>query len=426
MAPRILAILLLVFAINHLDRHIVAILIEPIKADLQLSDTQAGLLYGFTFALFYSVLGIPIARLADRANRSRIIVVSLMLFSVMTAACGIAASYWQLLLARVGVGVGEAGTNPPSHSMIADLYPLERRTTAMAIFALGPHVGLILAFVAGGSLAQSLGWRGALLAAGCCGLAVAAIAKLLLREPAREIPPSAQPREASILDAARSLWQHRSIRHIFAGCTIVSIPVAVLLGWLPSFLVRSHGYSVADAGLLLALTTGVIGGVGTLLSGVLADRLARRDPAIRMRCVAVACLVAIPAWATVFANFGASSMLVGVALGSALIAFHLAPSFAMVQSLAQPNHRALAAALLLFVANLVGTGFGPVIVGTLSDLLAAEHGRESLRLGLLIVLPLYLWSAYHFEAAARVIGSDLGRTPSNPAIVRDSTDPAAR
>ena len=166
------------FALNFMDRQILAVLAEPIKRDLALSDTQLGLLYGLAFAVFYSTLGIPLARLADRFDRARILTWSVALFSLMTALCGVAASYWQLLLARIGVGVGEAGTNPPSHSMIADLYPVDRRSTAMAIFALGPCLGVLLGFLVGGWLGQILGWRAAFLVAGVAGLVVAAAAHL--------------------------------------------------------------------------------------------------------------------------------------------------------------------------------------------------------------------------------------------------------
>ena len=358
-----LAILLVVFALNFMDRQILAVLAEPIKRDLALSDTQVGLLYGLAFAVFYTALGIPLARLADRFDRARIITWSLAVFSLMTALCGAAASYWQLLLARVGVGVGEAGTNPPSHSMIADLYPVDRRSTAMAIFALGPCLGVLLGFLVGGWLGQILGWRAAFLVAGLVGLAFAAAAHLLLKDPGRvdaqgiAEQPHALPGPRAVW---RTLWRHASTRHLFMGAAVCSIAGYAAIGWLPAFLIRSHGMSVSAAGTALALTIGIVGGAGTLLGGLLADRIGKRNAAWRLRIVAIASLAAIPAWlAMLFAAGSAATLALLVPCG-ALLAFYLGPTFAMVQSLVDPRMRAVAAALLLLVMNLIGLGLGPV------------------------------------------------------------------
>ena len=406
-ASGILAILGAVFAVNYMDRQILALLIEPIRYDLHLSDTQAGTLYGFAFALFYSTLGIPIASLADRSSRVRIIAGSLALFSVMTAVCGMAVSFWQLLLARVGVAVGEAGTNPPSHSIIADLYPVERRSTAMALFSLGPHAGILLGFAVGGLSAQWLGWRLTFVAAGVFGLVLLPVALFVLTEPAREPLASVQAAGGSVVVTVKALWRHRSLRHLFAAVSVSSIAVAVTTGWLPSFLIRSHRFSVASAGLLLALILGVVGAAGTLLSGVLADRLGKRNPGARLHCVAVGSLVAIVAWAIVLGSEQPPLMITGLMIGGALVAFHLGPSFAMVQTLAPPGSRALAASLLLFVGNLVGVGIGPLAVGALSDVLVARYGVDSLRIAMLLVLPVYLWAACHYFAAAKTVASDM-------------------
>jgi len=405
-APLVLAALLAVFAVNYMDRQILAILIEPVKHDLQLSDTQAGLLYGFAFAVFYSLLGIPIARLADRSSRMRIITGSLVLFSAMTMVCGLAVSYWQLLLARIGVAVGEAGTNPASHSIIADLYPVKHRSTAMAIFALGPHLGIVLSFVVGGLAAEWLGWRQTFLITGALGLIVAPLAARALRHlPQAAASSDAQSESLSVV--VRGLLRHRSIRHIFAGATIVSLNVSILMGWLPSLLIRSHHFSVASVGLLLAVVLGLAGGVGTLLGGVIADQLGKRNPGARLLSVAGAFLIAIPAWAVALGEQTTFMTFAGLTLGGMLVAVHLGPSFAMVQSLARPGSRALAAALLLFAANLVGAGLGPLAVGMISDALAADQGADSLRLALWIVLPVYLWAAFHYWMAARSIARDL-------------------
>ena len=355
------------FALNFMDRQILAVLAEPIKRDLALSDTHLGLLYGLAFAVFYSILGIPLGRLADRFDRARILTVSVALFSLMTALCGVAASYGQFLLARIGVGVGEAGTNPPSHSMIADLFPVDRRSTAMSIFALGPCLGVLLGFLVGGWLGQILGWRAAFLIAGVVGLVVAAAAHWLLRDPAR-VGAQGVTQQLHALPGLRAvwrkLWQHKSTRHLFIGAAAYSVAAYAATGWLPAFLVRSHGLSVSAAGTALALTIGIVGGAGTLLGGLLADRIGKRNGAWRLRIVAIASLAAIPAWLALLFVEGLFATLALLLPCGALLAFYLGPTFAMVQSLVDPRMRAVAAALLLLVMNIIGLGFGPVASGS--------------------------------------------------------------
>jgi predicted MFS family arabinose efflux permease len=412
-----LALLLAIFALNFMDRQIVAILSEPIKREFALSDAEVGLLYGVAFAVVYSTVGIPIARWADRANRVRIINASLALFSLMTVACGLAAGYWQLLLARIGVGVGEGGTNPPSHSLIADLYPVDRRSTAMAVFALGPHAGILLGFVLGGVVGQLWGWRAALITAGMAGLVVALVTSRLLKEPASSQPHADAPRGTAapgVRASLRSMFRHPSMRHMFVGSAVASIAAYAAIGWLPAFLMRSHGLGPAAAGSLLALLLGAVGGAGTLAGGLLADRLGRHEPAWRLRVVGVAFLGVVPFWVAALLAGQAAGTVALLVVPAAALAVYLGPTFAMVQSLVEPTMRAFAAAVLLFVGSLIGLGAGPVLVGLLSDALRATHGAESLRLALLVVVPLYLWSAAHYLAASRTLSADLrARSPGS-------------
>jgi predicted MFS family arabinose efflux permease len=390
-----------IFAVNFMDRQIVAILGEPIRRELGLSDTQLGLLYGFAFAVVYSTAGIPIARWADRADRARIINASLVVFSLFTMACGLAASYLQLLLARVGVAMGEGGTNPASHSLIADLYPESRRGTAMAVFALGPNVGILLGFGFGGVIGQAWGWRTALLVAGAAGLLLAALSAWLLRDPGRRTPPAAAP--AGTGASLRSLFRHRAMPHVFIGGTLMGTAAYAAIAWLPAFLIRSHGFGTAGAGLALALLLGVVGAAGTLLGGVLADRLGARDPAWRLRVVSVAMLAAVLFWPAALLLPHSAAALACLVVPAAVLCFYLAPTFAAVQSLADPAARALAAAVLLLVSSLVSLGAGPLLVGVLSDALRPAHGADSVRLGLLVVVPLMVWSAAHYYAASRTL-----------------------
>jgi predicted MFS family arabinose efflux permease len=402
--PLTLGLLAGVFAINFMDRQIVAILSEPIKREFALSDAQVGLLYGFAFAVVYSAAGVPIARWADRGDRARIINASLAFFSLMTIACGLAASYAHLLAARIGVAVGEGGTNPSSHSLIADLYPEGRRATAMGVFALGPNAGILLGFALGGAIGQAWGWRAALVCAGAVGLAFAALTTWLLkdlpRETARRAPQSAG-------NALRSLFRRRSMRQLFIGGAVMSVAVYAAIGWLPAFLIRSHGFGTASAGVVLAILLGGLGAVGTLGGGWLADRLGARDAAWRLRVVALAQLATVPFWLGALLVREPALVVTFLCVPAAALCFYLAPSFAAVQSLAEPATRALAAALLILVGSLIGLGIGPLAVGVLSDALRPAHGAESLRLALLVVVPLLVWSAAHYFAASRTLAADL-------------------
>jgi len=408
--PRLTLVLLLaVYAINFMDRQIVAILSEPIKREFGLSDAQVGLLYGFSFAVVYSTVGIPIARWADRANRARIINLSLALFSVMTLACGAAASYAQLLAARIGVAIGEGGTNPPSHSLIADLYPAASRGTAMGIYALGPSIGIMLGFAFGGVVGQLWGWRAALLAAGAASLALTALTGWLLKDPMRAPldARAAQPRRESLVECLRSILRSPSMRHIYIGIALASVAGYAAIGWLPAFLIRSHGLGTAAVGTVLAVLLGGVGALGTLLGGVLADRLGARDPAWRLRVVAIASLAAAPFWLAVLLGGEPLAAVACLAVPAVVMGFFIAPTYAAVQSLAEPTMRATAAALLILAGSLFGLGLGPLVVGLLSDALQPAHGAESLRLALLVVVPLYLWSAAHYFAASRTLAADL-------------------
>jgi predicted MFS family arabinose efflux permease len=402
-----LGILIAVFATNFMDRQIIAILAEPIKRDLILSDTEIGLLYGLAFAALYTTAGIPIARFADRADRASIINWSLVLFSVMTTTCGLAMGYWQLLVARIGVAIGEGGTNPPSHSMISDLYPVERRSTAMAMFSLGPHIGMLLGFLISGWIAQLWGWRLAFAVMGLTGLLLASLSFRFLQEPKRNRINSSDAQPFS--EVLQLLISRPSLRHLFAGAAVFSIAAYAIIGWLPSFLIRSHGLSTATTGTVLAFVLGLVGGFGTFLGGSLADKLGARNPSWRLRTVAIALGLVSPLWATLFLTSDSITTLVLLMPAGGLLGFYLGPSFAMVQTLVDPAMRATAAALVLLVINLIGLGVGPVAVGALSDALMPYREANSLQAALMIVPPLCMWAAYHYNAAASRIGVDLGK-----------------
>jgi MFS family permease len=405
-------VLTAVYASSQVDRQIMAILLEPIKNELGASDTQMGFLVGLTFAIFYATLGMPIAMLADRSNRRNIITTAVAVWSMMTVICGYAANFLQLSLARIGVGVGEAGSSPPSHSIIADLFPPEKRGTAMGVFALGVNIGLLIAYLAGGWLSENWGWRVTFIVVGLPGILIAAIVYFTVSEPDRGAAElkklGTDPEPApGFLDVAGYLWRVRSARHVTIGAALAGFIGYGFVLWMPSFLVRSHGLSPTEIGLTLALMTGVIGGLGTFTAGKLTDVLARRDIRWRVWLVAVAKGGYVPFLAAVFMVDELWLALLLYVVPAFFGGFYLAPTFSVIQSLVSLRMRALASAIVLFVLNIIGMGFGPQLVGIMSDWFAPEYGQESLRMSLFMLTFLNFWCAYHYFAAGRTLEADL-------------------
>ena len=388
-----------VLILHFIDRQIVAILLPDIKRDLVLSDTQAGVLTGLGFALFYSVLGVPIARLADRSDRVRIMSVAAIVWSGMTAVTGLAASFWSMLAARVGVAAGEAGGIPPLHSLVADLYPEERRARAFSVVQLGGPVGILLAFFVFGQLAERVDWRVLFYATGGVGVAFALVFWRVCPEPRREAGlPRAAP--APMGSAFGALVRQPAYLHLVAGTALAGFALYALVTWMPSFLGRSFGMARGDIGLVLGLSFGGAGALGVLAFGALADLVFRRHAGAHALVPALMVAVAAPlAGAAFFASTptGAIALLL---LPIVMISGWQAPSIAAVQKVATPQTRALAAALLMLVLNLVGLGLGPLAVGVLSDALAGRYGADSLRYALLAVVPALLWAAVHWLLAA--------------------------
>ncbi|TNF89316.1 MAG: MFS transporter, partial [Gammaproteobacteria bacterium] len=394
-----------------------AILLEPIKIELGASDTQMGFLVGLTFAIFYATLGMPIAMLADRTNRRNIITAAISIWSAMTVLCGYAASFFQLALARIGVGIGEAGSTPPSHSIIADLFPPESRGTAMGVFALGVNIGLLIAYLAGGWLSENYGWRMTFVIVGVPGLLIAAILFLTVQEPRRggadlpvakpATPEATDDTAPSFGSVARHMWRVRSIRHLCLGSALAGFIGYGFVLWMPSFLVRSHGLSPTEVGLILALMSGVIGSMGTFTAGKLTDVLSKRDIRWRTWVVAVGKGGYVPFLAAALWVDDLTTALVLYIFPAFFGGFYLAPTFSLIQSLVSVRMRALASSITLFVLNIIGMGFGPQLVGILSDYFAPEYGQHSLRMALIVLSFLNLWCAYHYFTAGRTLSEDI-------------------
>jgi MFS family permease len=364
----VLAVLCLTFTFNFIDRVLLNIVQEPIKREFALTDFQLGLLGGPAFAIFYTLLGIPIARLAERVSRVAIVSVSVAAWSVMTALCGVASNFSQLLLARMGVGMGEAGCVPASHSIISDYFPPERRTSALSIYSLGTQIGTVLAALLGGWVAQTLGWRTAFIVIGLPGILLALVLALTVKEPARAHATHDTPPFFATLKA---LFGKRTFRHVIAGASIVSFVAFSIFQYLNSFLMRSHGLTLIEASMLTGVALGVCAAIGLLGSAFLIEATTKRWPNALTWLPALGLIIAGPLY---ILAFNAPSIWVAApALMCAAIThfFYIGPMFSITQGVAEPRMRATATAVLLFLLNLIGTAIGPPAIGALSDFLAS-------------------------------------------------------
>ena len=409
-----LFLLLIVYTSSHVDRQIVAILQEPIKQAFQISDTQLGLLTGVMFAVFYATLGMPMAMWADRNNRRNLITFSIALWSAMTALCGAAIQFWQLLLARIGVGVGEAGSNPPSHSIISDLYAPHERATAMAIFGLGVNLGIMFGYLIGGWVNEWLDWRWAFFIAGVPGLLIAAVVRFSMIEPPRGYSDGLveKPVAPPFLAVVKHMAADARVRHLVACNSLISMAGYAAIAWAPVYFQRVHEFSTGESGTFLALAIGVGGGAGTFLGGVVADKLARKNEGWRAWIVCITTLVYLPSAYMSYIETDPNTALLWFLGPAAMGGVYIGTNFAILQSLVPVEMRAVAAAISLFILNIIGLGLGPLSVGIISDAYAADMGIDSIRYGLIFTLAIMLWGAAH-EAR---LGQLLSRTfPSGAA-----------
>ena len=403
------AVLAVVYAFNYIDRQLIVILQEGINQDLDFADWQLGLLSGFAFAIFSTLMGVPIARYADRANRRNIIALAITTWSVMTAVCGAVGNFWQMFLARVGVGVGEAGCSPPAHSMISDLYPPERRATAMSTYNLGVYLGVLVGFIAGGWLNEIVGWRWAFVLVGLPGVLIALLVRFTVPEPSRAVvSDAAAPPIRSVLNL---LWQRKSFRHLALAAGLHAFVGYGAGNWGPSFFIRSHGVGTAELSLWIAPIAAFAGAIGALGGGYIADRLGKRDVRWNIWFPAGAILVSVPFSLAVYTLDGFEAAIITSIIPVMLGATYLGPMLAMTHALVGSRMRAVASSVLLLVLNLVGMGLGPWATGLISDLFAPELGDESLRYALVIVVLANLWCAIHYFLSARTLKDDLSRAP---------------
>lgn len=379
-------ILLVVYIFNFIDRQIVNILAEPIRRDLGLSDTQIGLMTGLAFALFYTVLGLPIARFSDRptTNRPHLIAWALAIWSAMTALCGLAQNFVQLLIARIGVGVGEAGCTPPAHSLIADMVEPKRRSSALAFYALGIPIGTVLGLIIGGTLADWVGWREAFVIVGIPGILMALVVAFVLKDPRTSgmmhaSAPTSQAEQMPFWQAIRSVMSSRAFVLLVVAGSSASFLAYGKTTWTTIFFQRTHELSPGETGLWFGIINGVAGILGTFLGGYLADRFGAENRRHVLTAPAIGMALAVP---FAFFAYQANSWifaLVLLFLPTLFNSFYYGPTYSAAQGLVPLRTRAIASATILFFQNLIGLGLGPLFFGMLSDMLYPAYGEESVR-----------------------------------------------
>ena len=407
-----LIMLAVVYAFNFIDRQILVILQESIKADMGLSDAQLGLLSGFSFALIYVTAGIPIAYWADRGNRKNIVSLALFVWSGMTALSGLAQNYTHLLLARIGVGLGEAGGSPPSHSIISDYYPPEKRGTAMSIYSAGLYFGILLGYVIGGAVADALGWRVTFMLVGLPGVAFALILAALVREPSRGRwdEPGANSYKPTLKETLGTLAGYRSFVLLAAATGVSNIAGYGSANFSPSLYLRVHDLSLTEVGLLLALAGGLSGMIGTFLGGWLGDRLGKRDMRWYLWVPMFGGLLSQPLSMVFFLTDSTAVAIVFQFMATMCFSTFLGPCLAISHTLVHPAMRAFTSAVLFFALNLIGLGLGPLTTGLISDALEPAYGLDSLRYALVIVSFIGLSGVALYYAASRYLLEDLGKS----------------
>ena len=405
-------LLAVVYTLNFLDRQIVSILAEPIRKDLNLTDTQLGMLGGIAFALFYTTFGIPIGWLADRVRRVWIISGACALWSLFTALCGTATNFVQLALFRMGVGIGEAGGSPPSYSLISDYFKPEERGTALAIYSLGVPAGSMFGSALGGWIAAEHGWRTAFFVMGIPGIVMALLLLLIVKEPKRGgLDAFAEGKDSHdkpppIFTAIAGFFSNRTL-----VCTAIAAGLSAFVGyaaltWNPPFLIRVKGMTLTQVAAYYSLVLGITGMIGTFAAGWLVDKLSVRDRRWFAWVPAIAFAITIPFWIGLLYAPTWQIALACIAVPALLNTCYLAPALAVVQNAVAPNRRVISGAVLLFVLNIIGLGAGPVYVGRISDMAKPEYGENSLTIGFAAVIPVIGITIVAHLVSAWSIGRD--------------------
>jgi MFS family permease len=403
----VLVILTLVYTLNFLDRGLIILLLEPIKEDLQLSDTQLGFLTGIAFGLFYATLGIPFARFADRGNRVTLTSIAIGLWGVTVMSCLYVSNFVQLVFARVAAAVGESGCMPPTYSLVGDYFPgAGERTRAMAVYMLAGPLAALISFVVGGWLNEQYGWRMTFFLIGIPGLLLAVLVKLTVRDP-RVGVRAAGTSIPRLVDVLRLLWSQRSSRHLIVAIVLLFTMGYGLGPWYAAFMMRSHGMETAELGWWLGSIFGVSGVAGILLGGYVNGRWFAADERGQMRLSAFVIASMVPCFVLFLLLPQKHQALLALTPLVMVSNFFFGPTFALLQRLVTADMRATTIAVVMLLANLIGMGIGPQIVGIISDALVPTLGSDSLRYAMLIMSTVALWGAWHFWQAGATIAREL-------------------
>jgi MFS family permease len=410
----VLIVMVLVYTLSIADRYVISTVLEPIRLELQLTDSGIAFLTGVSLALFYVFFGFPISWLIDRGNRRNIITVSLILWSGMTTFCGLAQNYWQLLFARIGVGIGEAGGTPGANSIISDYFPVSRRPMALTIFSLGAPIGAWIGADIAGAIADRSGWRATFLALGIPGIVFGLLVYFTVREPRRGQLDGLAPRadaSASFKEAMNYLWQQRSAVHVMVASALTALWGWGLVWWTPAFLMRSYALTPGQAGALTGPIHLIAGSAATVFTGWLLARKSFNDPRrivwLMGAGIGVATIVSYFIYTT--HSLAVATALFWIFIPS--IYFYIGPCFGLLNNLCEPRMRAQFCAATLFVANVGNLIIAPQLVGFLSDWFAPHHvaNAESLRMAMLCLVPVGAWATFHYFWSARRMIADQER-----------------
>ncbi len=402
-----LGLLTLIYTFNHIDRQIIAFLMQDIKTDTGFSDTQLGAITGLTFGILSAILAILIAYLADRVSRKKIIIVSLSLFSIMTFISGMAQNYIQFFLARLGADIGKTGADTPSNAIIADMYAPSERATPLAIFTLGVGIGSFAVFMVTGWFSDSFGWRTAIQVIALSSLLLTVLVWFTFKEPPRGMSDNIVAGKAPPMrETFLYMWQTKSIRQLIIGSTLIMTTGYGVSAWLPSYLIRMRDIGTGEIAVILSLI-GIGTGVGAVFGGAVADKLGKYDVRWNVRLIALVTLASTPFSLMGYLASDATTAILWLILPMLSGGLYTAITLAMLLTLVKPEMRSLASAIFLLITNTFALGLSPLAVGMLSDQLTPHYGKQGLGIALAIMLLLGVWGGVHFWLAGRTLRQDI-------------------
>ena len=411
----VLVLLFLVYALYALDRSIINVLVEPIKNELHLTDSQMGIIMGPAFSVCFALFGIPLGILSDRSNRRNIIAACVGLWSIATGLCGLAQNFIQMTLGRIAVGTGISGGTPASMAIISDIFPATQRATALSVFYAGGAFGAVTAFGGGSWIAAQYGWRTALMVAMVPGIFLSAMLYLTVREPLRGLSDGRVQAGASIpvTQVLRFIWNQRSIVHMILGLIFLHAVGNGAMAFFASFMIRSHGMTLGETGAMISLLYLVTTPISQICAGLLADFLGRFDERWRIRLGSIGSVLSLIAISSMMIVESKTGMAIAFACWAFSTGIYQSPIYALLQTLVKPQMRATIGSIQFVVTAAIGGALGPLFVGMLSDHLSIQYGLESLRYAIFALGLFYLWAAAHFMLGERHVRSDLARAASN-------------